>query len=42
MLVLAVMLPVVKKKKAPKGVEDWPDAKPAPAANAQPAHVIDG
>jgi hypothetical protein len=25
-LVIAVMLPVVKKKKRPKGTEDWPDA----------------
>jgi hypothetical protein len=42
LLVLAVMLPIVRKKKAPKGAEDWPDAKPAPAASAQPAHVNDG
>jgi hypothetical protein len=41
-LVLAVMLPVVKKKKAPKGVEGWHDAKPSPAAKAQQAHVMDG
>jgi hypothetical protein len=27
-LVIAVMLPATKKKKAPKGVEDWPEAKP--------------
>jgi len=27
-LVLAVMLPVVKRKKAPKGVEGWPGAEP--------------
>lgn len=31
-LVLAVMLPVVKRNKAPKGVEDWPGAKPPPTA----------
>jgi hypothetical protein len=32
MLILGVMLPVLKRKKAPKGVEDWPDAKPTAAA----------
>jgi hypothetical protein len=31
MLLLAVMLPITKRKKAPKGVEDWPDSKPATA-----------
>jgi hypothetical protein len=30
-LVFAVMLPVVKRKKTPKGTEDWPDAKLPPA-----------
>ncbi len=35
MLVIAVMLPVTKRKRAPRGVEDWPDSKPATAA-AQP------
>jgi len=30
-LVMAVMLPIEKRKKPPKGVEDWPDAKPMPA-----------
>jgi len=29
MLVLAIMLPIIKRKKAPKGVEDWPDSTPA-------------
>jgi hypothetical protein len=42
LLVIAVMLPVVRKKKPTKEAENWPDAKPAPATNAQPAHVIDG
>jgi hypothetical protein len=28
MLVVAVMLPIVKRKKPPVGVEDWPEAKP--------------
>jgi hypothetical protein len=31
-LVLGVMLPIRKRKKAPKGVEDWPDTKPPTAA----------
>lgn len=30
-LILAVMLPVVKRKRAPKGVEDWPEATPPSA-----------
>jgi hypothetical protein len=28
----AVILPIVKRKKAPQGVEDWPDTKPSIAA----------
>jgi hypothetical protein len=35
-LVLAVMLPVMKRKKAPKGTEDWPDEKSPPAVQAPP------
>jgi hypothetical protein len=35
MLLIAVMLPVTKRRTAPRGVEDWPDTKPATAA-AQP------
>ena len=31
-LILAVMLPVLKRKKAPKPLEGWPDAKPSGAA----------
>jgi hypothetical protein len=31
-LVVGVMLPVVKRKKAPTGVEDWPDTEPPSAA----------
>jgi hypothetical protein len=27
-LLIAVMLPIVKRKKAPKGTEDWPEEKP--------------
>jgi hypothetical protein len=34
MLVLAVMLPVSKRKRTPQGVEDWPD-NPTPSAAAQ-------
>lgn len=30
-LVIGVMLPVTKKKKAPKGTEDWPETNPSPA-----------
>jgi hypothetical protein len=33
LLVVAVMLPVTKRIKAPTGVEDWPDSKPTTAAN---------
>jgi len=32
MLVIAVMLPVTKRKRAPRGAEDWPEPKPAAAA----------
>jgi hypothetical protein len=32
-LVLAVMLPVTKRKKAPKGTEDWPEPKPSGETN---------
>jgi hypothetical protein len=42
MLVLAVMLPVVKRKRAPKGVEDWPGAETSTGAEVQRAHVIEG
>ncbi len=31
-LMIGVMLPVAKRKKAPKGTEDWPDANPPPQA----------
>jgi hypothetical protein len=31
MLVIAVMLPVTRRKRAPKGVEDWPDTSPTTA-----------
>ena len=33
LLVVAVMLPIKKKKKAPKGTEDWPDEKVTGGAN---------
>lgn len=36
MLLVAVMLPIVKRKKAPTGFEDWPAAKPATAAKPSP------
>ena len=32
MLVIAVMLPITRRKKAPRGVEDWPGTNPATAA----------
>ena len=35
-LVLAVMLPVVKRKKAPRGAEDWPGSRPSPSAPPPP------
>jgi hypothetical protein len=41
-LVFAVMLPVVKRKKAPKGTEDWPHATPASSPKAPQAGAIDG
>ena len=41
-LVLAVMLPVVRRKQAPKGVAGSPEAKPSAAAKAPQARVIDG
>jgi hypothetical protein len=41
-LVVAVMLPVVKRKRAPKGVEGWPDAKPSLVAKAPQTPVMDG
>jgi len=31
MLLVALMLPIVKRKKAPSGVEGWPDARPGAA-----------
>src|SRR6266567_4587010 len=36
-LIFGVMLPTVKKKKAPKGAEDWPDSNPAAPANPPPS-----
>ncbi len=41
-LVVAVMLPVVKRRKKPKGVEDWPGAKAPPTAPASPPDVAGG
>ena len=41
-LILAVMLPVVKRKKAPKGAEDWPGKKPPPVAKAPSATAAGG
>jgi hypothetical protein len=40
-LVFAVMLPMVKRKKTPKGTEDWPDAKLPPAPKVPPAGAVD-
>ena len=34
-LVFALILPIKRKKKRPKGVEDWPGEKPAAAAPAR-------
>ncbi|MCX6925423.1 MAG: hypothetical protein NT154_19770, partial [Verrucomicrobia bacterium] len=36
-LVLAAMLPVVRRKKTPKGVEDWPGATPPSSPKTPPA-----
>jgi len=41
-LVVAVMLPVVKRKKAPKGPEGWPDANPSPVVKAPQTPAMDG
>jgi hypothetical protein len=41
-LVIGVMLPVMKRKKAPKGVEDWPDTKPPSADKPLPTGAIGG
>jgi hypothetical protein len=40
--VLAVMLPVVRRKKAPKGAEDWPDATPPASPRVPRAGAVDG
>lgn len=40
-LVLAMMLPVVKRKTARKEFEDWPEAKRSPAAKPAPPDAID-
>jgi hypothetical protein len=40
LLVVGVMLPVMRKKRAPKGVEDWPDPTPPTAAKPPSAGVI--
>ena len=41
-LVFAVTLPVVKRKKAPKGTEDWPDAKFPPTPKVPQAGALGG
>jgi hypothetical protein len=41
-LVLAVLLPVVKRPKAPKGAEDWPGEKPLPGTEAPPTAAKGG
>ena len=41
-LVVGVMLPVVKRKKTPTGVEDWPDAEPPSVAKPPPAGAMGG
>jgi hypothetical protein len=33
LVVVGVMLPVMKRKKPPTGVEDWPDTKPTAVAS---------
>ena len=40
-LVLAVMLPVVKRNKTPKGAEDWPEAKPPSAPKVAQAGAVE-
>jgi hypothetical protein len=41
-LVLGVMLPVTKRKRAPKGVEGWPDTKPSAPATPSQTGAIGG
>jgi hypothetical protein len=43
LLVVGGMLPVLKRKIAPTGVEDWPDARPSARSQAPhpPATVAD-
>jgi len=41
-LILAVMLPVVKRKKPPKGVEGWLGPEPRPPARPPQGHAVDG
>jgi len=33
-LVSAAMLPILRKKRTPKGTEDWPDEKPSDQAKS--------
>jgi hypothetical protein len=40
-LVFAVMLPVVKRTRAPKGVENWPEGTASPAPKVIPADAVD-
>jgi hypothetical protein len=40
-LILAVMLPVERKMKAPRGVEDWPGARPSATAEVPHTNVMD-
>jgi hypothetical protein len=41
-LIVALMLPVAKRKRTPRGVEDWPGSKPSPAAKPLPTEASNG
>ena len=42
LLMLAVMLPIVRRKKAPTGIQDWPDENPFPPAKPTNTDVVNG
>ncbi len=41
-LIVGAMLPVTRRKKTPKGTEDWPGAKPSPAVKPTQMDVFEG
>ena len=41
-LAVAVVLPILKREKTPKGVEDWPDPNPPATGNSAQRDALDG